>query len=467
MARVLIIDDDRMICDVMAQLMNGMGHEASCALTLKDGLKQAAATEFDVVFLDVRLPDGSGLEALPQIRETASAPEVIIMTGMSDPQGAELAIRSGAWDYVQKNFSSRDELTLLLKRALQYRREKRAAKPRPLFKPLGIVGGAPRLRACLELAAQAAASEANTLITGETGTGKELFARAIHDNSARSNRSFVVVDCTVLPETLVESLLFGHEKGAFTGADQVREGLVKQAHGGTLFLDEVGELPLTVQKAFLRVLQEHRFRPLGGKSEIESEFRLVAATHRDLDKMVREGQFRQDLLFRLRSLVIELPPLRDRSEDIPELLLDHMARLCRRYGMGTKGFSPDFLAALRSHNWPGNVRELFNAVERALVAAQNEPTLFPKHLPTEIRIELTRRSLHEQGSAPAVPLETSGAFPSWRTTREAGLSRLESQYLADLLAYAGGDVNRACEISGLKRSRLYQLIKKHELLGRD
>ena len=195
--------------------------------------------------------------------------------------------------------------------------------------------------------AQAAGSDVNVFITGETGTGKELFARAVHENSPRARGNFVVVDCTALPETLVESLLFGHEKGTFTGAEKARDGLVRQAHCGTLFLDEVGELPLNMQKAFLRVLQERRFRPLGGSREIESDFRLVAATNRNLDQMVRAGQFREDLLFRLRSYVIELPPLRERPEDLQELARFYADRFCERYGLPSKGFSPDFIRTLQ------------------------------------------------------------------------------------------------------------------------
>jgi len=201
------------------------------------------------------------------------------------------------------------------------------------------------LEACLDLVAQIANSRVNVLITGETGTGKENFAKAIHKNSSRAGKNFVVVDCTALPETLVESMLFGHEKGAFTGAEKARVGLIKEADGGTLFLDEVGELPLIVQKDFLRVLQENRFRPLGSNKEIESDFRLVSATNRDLERMVESGQFRKDLFFRLQSVIIELPPLRNRPRDIKDLAIHYVVKLCERYGMETKGFST--LRALR------------------------------------------------------------------------------------------------------------------------
>ena len=235
-----------------------------------------------MVFLDVRMPDGDGLAMLPLIQAARSAPEIIIMTGFGNASGAELAITSGAWDYIEKG-SSVKEITLSLVRALEYRKQKRSSNSTRnvvMLKRDAIIGISPAIKACLEQVAQAAECDASVLVTGETGSGKELFARAIHENSRRAPKPFVVVDCAALPDTLVESLLFGHEKGAFTGAEQSRSGLVAQANGGTLFLDEVGELPLSMQKAFLRVLQEHRFRPVGSHREVCSDFRLVAATNR-------------------------------------------------------------------------------------------------------------------------------------------------------------------------------------------
>lgn len=461
MANVLIIDDDEMIHKMLLPVVEHMGHDVTSAFTFGDGLKEAVSGTFDVVYLDVRLPDGNGLDALPSMRKIASPPEVIIITAAGDPDGAELAIKNGAWDYVQKPLSTKD-VTLQLSRVLQYREEKKASKPPVVLKHEGIIGSSPQLKGCLNLVAHAAGNEASVLITGETGTGKELFACAVHDNSRRAHKNFVVVDCAALPETLVESVLFGHDKGAFTGADRAKEGLVKQADGGTLFLDEVGELPLSVQKAFLRVLQEHRFRPVGGKQEVQSNFRLIAATNRDLDQMVGSGQFRKDLLFRLRSMAIELPPLREQPEDIKELALYHMAKLCESYGIGTKGFSPEFLETLTAYDWPGNTRELVNTLERALAAVQDEATLFPKHLPTHIRVQLARASVKVKGK----PKEKAGPthkFPGLRDFREAGIASLEQQYLQDLMLLTKGDIKEACRISGLSRSRLYGLLKKHKI----
>ncbi|MCU0578932.1 MAG: sigma-54 dependent transcriptional regulator [Desulfobacterota bacterium] len=465
MATVLIIDDERMVCDSLSKIVQRMGHEVTCSYTVRDGLDQAASGGFDVVFLDVNLPDGNGLEALPQIQSGSSNPEVIIMTGFGDPDGAELAIRNGAWDYIEKP-SSIKEIALPFLRALQYREEKKSKKETLLLQREGIVGSSPALRNALDLLARAAGSEVNVLLTGETGTGKELFALAIHRNSPRGKKNFTVVDCTAIPESLVESILFGYEKGAFTGADRPHEGLIKQAHGGTLFLDEVGELPLSMQKAFLRVLQEHRFRPLRGKQEQESDFRLVAATNRNLAKMVEAGTFRQDLLYRLQSFVIELPPLRERRDDIQELALFYLAKLSRQYGTGIKGFSPEFLDALWSYPWPGNVRELFQTLERAFAAARNEPTLFPKHLPRDLLIQLTQEKLGRQMPVPETASEkkiSRSPLAEFKAVREKALADIERNYLRELVLQTRGNAEDACRVSGLSRARLYELLKKHRL----
>jgi len=261
MASVLIIDDDKLICDWIANVVTRLGHHPVSTHLLREGLRKVQSEPFDIVFLDVQMPDGSGLEIMPKIKAARSSPEIIVITGLGDPDEAELAIKTGAWDYLEKP-ASFDAIKLPILRALEYRAERKSGKPPVVLKRNAIIGDSEKITSCLELLAQAAGSDANVLITGETGTGKELFAKAVHYNSSRAKRNFVVVDCTSLPETLVESVLFGHERGAFTGADRSQEGLIKQADGGTLFLDEIGELPFLVQKRFLRVIQEHRFRPV-------------------------------------------------------------------------------------------------------------------------------------------------------------------------------------------------------------
>lgn len=465
MANVLIIDDDKLICDSIAKVIKSMGHNPACAYTLKEGLEKARSVGFSVIFLDVRMPDGSGLDILRDIQKTSSSPEVIIITGYGDPDGAELAIQNGAWDYIEKPLSVR-EIKLPLTRALQYHTEKKRASSSVSLKRKGIVGESVQISSCLDTIAQAATSDANVLIMGETGTGKELFAWAVHQNSARANDNFVVVDCAALPETLVESVLFGHRKGAFTGADRTQEGLIKQADKGTLFLDEVGELPLPVQRSFLRVLQERSFRPVGGKQEVRSDFRLVAATNRDLEKMVREGKFREDLLHRLRTLVIKLPPLREITEDLEELVTYYIRKLCNKYKMNIKGISPGFWDVLRSYDWPGNTRELIQALESAIIAGQMESTLFPKHLPHHIRIKLARASVRnrkDKRMSLRKEAESSNDLPTLQDMRDAAVADVEKQYFNDLMMITGSDIKQACRISGLSRSRLYTLLKKHNI----
>lgn len=462
MPNILIIDDDKMLCEMLSRKLEYMGHTPTCAYTLSDGMRCAADTDFDVVFLDVRLPDGDGLKALPDFKSTRARPEIIIITGEGDPDGAEIAVKTGAWDYIEKPLSMK-EISLQLAQALKYREEKLSQKASIQIRHENIVGNSPNLTACLELAAQSAGTDANVLISGETGTGKELFARAIHDNSSRAGENFVVVDCASLPETLVESMLFGHAKGAFTGADHPRSGLIKEADGGTLFLDEIGELPASMQKTFLRVLQEHRFRPIGDKKEVYSNFRLIAATNRNLEKMCHDKRFRKDLLFRLRTIEINLPSLTARKDDIESLILHFISKGCKRYGMGIKGFSPEFLSALENYDWPGNVRELANAIDGAICHAQNQNVLYPTHLPTHVRIELARTSvrppvknpglLREPGENPEAP------YPSLK----ALIEETEKAYLQKILHVTGGDIQKACRISGLSRSRLYVRLKKFDL----
>jgi two-component system NtrC family response regulator len=461
-ARVLIIDEDRTICGWIAKAITRLGHQSCCSHTLKEGIRQIEADSFDIVFIDVRLPDGSGLDIMPRIKLSRSSPEIIVITALGDPDEAEQALRNGAWDYVEKP-ASFEAIRLPLSRALEYRAERKSVKSPVVLQRRDIIGNSPKIIACLEVLSQAAGSDVNVLITGETGTGKELFAKAIHSNSSRAKKNFVVVDCTALPETLVESVLFGHARGSFTGAERSEEGLVKQADGGTLFLDEIGELPFLIQKRFLRVIQEHRFRPVGAHQEVTSNFRLVAATNRNLEDMVRQGRFREDLFFRLRTLHVDLPPLRELPEDIRELTIHYMNFLCERFGIPGKATSPEFWTVMTEYHWPGNVRELIQALEKALLSAKKEPMLFPKHLPTYIRIQVARNSFRKKPSPPAAsaahPL-VSKELPSWKEIRKAAVSEAGQKYLRDVLSFTGGDINKACRISGLSRSRFYALLRK-------
>ncbi|MGD9608661.1 MAG: sigma-54-dependent transcriptional regulator [Desulfovibrionaceae bacterium] len=475
MANVLVIDDDTHIREVCKLVIEGMGHEVTACPSLTKGVEALDRSAFDVVYLDVDLPDGNGLLSIPRIIERDRAPEVIIFTGASYPNGAELAIKNGAWDYIEKPATA-ETMTLPLIRALQYRKEKFAHRPPTVaLKREGIIGNSNRMVSCLDLVAQAANTDANTLITGETGTGKELFARAIHDNSDRAQGPFVVVDCSSLTETLIESVLFGHAKGAFTGAEKKQEGLIKQADKGTLFLDEVGELPFAQQKAFLRVLQERRFRPVGAKEEETSDFRLVAATNKDLEAMVTAGDFRNDLLFRLRTMHIHIPPLRMRDEDVRGLTIHYMNAICKKYKLPLKGFSPEFLDCLQEYDWPGNVRELVNIMENVIVRAQLEPTLYPKHLPPEVRISVMSGKRHEttNGLEPEiVPSPTTPAAPCepgelQLTAFDEYKKETEYRYFKALMQNTGADIHKACEVSQLGKQSLYRYLRIHGISTRS
>jgi len=385
MAKVLIIDDDFDLCKILLKSLKRIEHDVHYALTLNQGLDKLFSNEFDVVFLDVNLPDGNGVEAIEIIKKHDMPPEIIIMTGDSDPQGAEFAMKSRVWDYIQKG-KSHKEFQFSMIRALEYRKQKQSKLQKNRLNVKSVIGKSPQIKTCLKKVAKAVNNDVPVLITGETGTGKEVFAKAVHENSQRSSNDFIVVDCASLPEHLVESILFGHVAGAFTSADSDRTGLIKMADKGTLFLDEVGELPLTIQKKFLRVLQEKKFRPVGGKKEVESDFRLISATLRDISKMVEQGSFREDFYFRITSLIIEIPPLRDRKTDISLLVAHYMDRKNTLFDQSPHKISKDFIKSLEEYNWPGNVRELFNTIDYAGSDAFNESILFSKHLPDNIRI---------------------------------------------------------------------------------
>ncbi len=483
MAKILVVDDDKVLCEMLTDRLGRIGHDAVFETTIAGAKKRAFSEEFELIFLDVQLPDGNGLAELSELKKAPSEPEVIIITGKGDPDGAELAIKSGAWDYLEKSTAVTDML-LPLSRVLQYQKAKRSAVQHTVaLQRQSIIGSSRQLTKCLNQVAKMSASDSNVLITGETGVGKDLFAKVVHDNSKRVGKNFVVVDCASLPETLVESTLFGHEKGSFTGANAAKSGLVKQADGGTLFLDEIGELSLAIQKKFLRALQAHQFRPVGSSVELFSNFRLIAATNKDLEQMVAEKTFRSDLLFRLKTMTIELPPLKDRAGDIKEIAIYYLNRLSKKYEIDSKGFSPDFFEAIISYNWPGNVRELVNTMEVALNNALHEPILYSKHLPDNIRIYLLKSSVGHNSSetsseivegvegqkGAAHKVKDNQDLPLFREYRDLALANAERKYLERLIRHTRGNIKEACKLSGLGRTRLYTLMKKHNIsrLGWD
>lgn len=463
MINILIIDDDKQICLLLSKIIKRLGHQSCFVHTITEALESCSVDNWDLILLDLELPDGNGLSILPNLLKAPSSPEVIIITGTGNIKGAELAFKHGAWDFIPKPINP-DKVTLSITRALEYRSEKQAVTIPKLLSRQGIVGESSALKACLEMVAQAAITEAGVLITGETGTGKELISEAIHKNSSRAEGRFVVVDCASLPESLIESALFGHVKGAFTGAGTNHVGMIKQAEFGTLFLDEVGELPLSTQKTFLRVLQERSFRPIGGDVEIQSDFRIVAATNQDLDAMVKAGTFRKDLMYRLRSITINLPPLRERDNDIMSLVMHYLEQQCLSTGLILKGCSPDFIKTLQNYDWPGNIRELLNALDHALAIVGKAPVLYPIHLPTQIRLPqlngyLTNDTTVNKGSA-GLQLQND-RLPQIQKFRTTIVECAERDYLLELMRRTKGQIKEACKISGLSKSRLHAIMKKY------
>ena len=463
--RLIIIDDNEQLCRAMMKLAHRMGLEAAYETSLRKGLQKTRSEHPDIVFLDVNLPDGNGLEAIPEFRKISFPPEIIILTGYPHKEGAQIAIENQAWDYLQKD-SSFQNVKLSIMRAIQYREQKKATRPKISLKREGIIGKSGRINICLEQVFQASQQDNSVLIKGETGTGKELFARAIHANSSREQGNFVVVDCSALPDHLVESTLFGHKKGAFTGAETHHEGLVVQANQGTLFLDEIGELPLNVQKNFLRVLQEKKFRPVGDSTEVSSDFRLICATHRDLHDMIANKKFRQDLYFRIQALTIQLPPLRKRKEDISLLVMHRMMHCCRLYCSQPHGVTPEFLEACQAYSWPGNVRELFNTIDSVHAKALNEAVLFARHLPPDIRShafqEIFERNSNHQSIAPHPPTDPEEATQERLPFKEY-MDEMRHDYIKGLIKDVQGDVTAACKMSGISRGHLYDLLKKYDI----
>ena len=478
MEHMLIIDDDKETCETMESLISRLGYQCDMAHDLKTGLALLEQQNYDVLFLDVCLPDGNGLEILPDIMAKPEPPEVVILTGRGDPDGAELAIKGGVWDYLLKP-SSVKEIRLTLDRALKYHKEKQTRAEQGKLEFNQVIGKSQRIQASLQLTAKAAHSDAYVLITGETGTGKELFASTIHENSKRASGQFVVVDCASLTESLVESTLFGYRKGAFTGAHTDRLGLIKLADGGTLFLDEVGEMPLSIQKVFLRVLQEQHFRPVGDHQQLSSNFRLIAATNRDLDTMVELGTFRRDLLFRMKTIRIHLPALRNRTEDIEDLLYARMEYLGKKFGLSPKNLGEDFLDTLQRYTWPGNVRELFNILERAMIDAGEEDTLYAVHLSRDLRIKVAKSQIQQMTGSGELSEQDDrpgndgvlkigqrifedifdSPLPSLKEFKGAA----EKVYLSELIRQCEGNVSQILKKSGLSRSHFYLLLKKNSL----
>ena len=463
---VLIVDSDAEAAGKLKQILVGEGLGARVAASAKEALASLEERAFDVLIVDQTLPDARGSELLTSVVERFPGIAVLIAASGASAADAVEAMRRGAADFVQKPYD-KDEISFVLQKALEVV-ARHIEEPPPAAVPSGLIAGSsPAMAEAMALLERAAAGSALVLVRGESGTGKELVARAIHEKSPRSGKAFVKIDCASLPETLLESELFGHEKGAFTGAVARKPGRVELADGGTLFLDEIGELTLPLQAKLLRLLQDREFERLGSTKTIKVDVRVVAATHRDLETMVERGSFRQDLFYRLNVVPLWLPPLRTRRDDI-ELLARHFCKVFgRANGRPTLELDPAAIRALRGQRWPGNVRQLQNFVERLVVLAEND-----RIVEADVRNELGRqvRFVTQPGSGmgaqPRLPTQP-GALQQPASVvgpLNAEMRAAERKALERALRQAKGNRSLAARLLGVGRSTLYAKLEEHGLI---
>jgi DNA-binding NtrC family response regulator len=392
--RILVVDDDPLLRDFLAETLNRTGYSVSLASTGEEALEKIRKEDCDIILSDVRMPNMDGMELLKTAKTSLPDAKVVMMTAYGTVQNAVEAMKLGAFDYVMKPFSI-DEIELVLKRAIEHRQlllENRLLRSEVICKYRfdNIVGKSPQMQKIFELVETVAARKATVLITGESGTGKELIAKAIHYNSPRRDGPFIRINCAALPEGLVESELFGHEKGSFTGAIRQSRGRFELADGGTLLLDEISEISLHLQGKMLRVLQEREFERVGSGIPIQVDVRIIATSNRDLKKRINDGEFREDLFFRLNVVPIHIAPLRERKEDIPSLAEHFLKKYNEENNCNIQGISPKAYQMFMEYSWPGNVRELENYIERAVVTAKGK-TLTPRDFPKELtfgRVEM-------------------------------------------------------------------------------
>lgn len=458
MERILIIDDEADMVETCRRILEGAGYQCLSTIDAQEALRLLGSERPDLLLTDLRMPEMDGMEMLRRAHEIDSQMPVVMLTAYATLESAVAAVKGGAFDYLSKPFTV-DQLRVTVQRALRRRRLELEnlnlrEQLRGIYGFENIIGRSVALREVIELVRKAARSDANILVIGESGTGKELIARAIHANSPRSAAPFVPVDCASLPENLLESELFGHEKGAFTGAAAAKPGLMETANRGTLFLDEIGELPLGLQVKLLRALQERQIRRVGGTRQIDVDIRVVSATNRDVRTAVAEGKFREDLFYRIDVIDISLPPLRDRQGDIELLAMSFLKKYAGTGECILKGFEPEAMAALETYRWPGNVRELQNVVERACALADREI------------IALTDLPAHVRTLAPRAEQPPPAEVTTRLTLKEAKdrwISQLEAAYVTEVLKREGGNVSQAARKAGVDRKTLHRLLHKHSI----
>ncbi|MBD3844450.1 DNA-binding NtrC family response regulator [Bosea sp. OAE752] len=444
---VLIVDDEARLADVLAAALEDLGYRTTAVDNARAALQELEQARFDLVLTDLRLPVMDGRELLQEVRKHWPEIPVVIITAFATVRDAVDLVKEGAFDYIAKPFEM-DEVAATVRRALRLSdvvrdndRLRSELEGRYSFETL--IGSSAPFRRVIEQVTEVCETRATVMLSGESGTGKEVVARAIHFNSPRRNKPFVAVNCAAIPETLLESELFGHVKGAFTGALSNRIGRFAAADGGTLFLDEIGDMPVAVQAKLLRAVQERSFEPIGANRSQTVDVRLIAATHKDMRQAVAEGRFREDLFYRLNVFPIALPALRDRREDIPTLATHFLGQLSEAMGKRVIGFTPAAISAMSDHEWPGNIRELHNCVERAIIVAKS-PTIDVHDLPRDLFESSPRRG-------------DSGSIPG---DLDAELERIERDFILAALRRTGGVQVQAARLLGVAERSLWHRIKK-------
>jgi two-component system, NtrC family, response regulator AtoC len=450
-ARLLVVDDDSVTLDLLKEVLSREGYDVTVALGGEEAISRAADNFYDIVITDVRMGDKDGLEVLRAFKKLAPETTVIMITAFGTIETAIEAIRQGAFDYISKPFKL-DEIKVTIQRAFE---QKRLLNENKLYRQelLGkyqfknVIGRTPKMFQVYKTVAKVADTKSTVLLYGETGTGKELVARSLHFNSPRNDGPFVPVDCASLVESLLETEIFGHVRGAFTGALFAKRGLIEEADGGTLFLDEVSNISLSVQAKLLRFLQEHEIKRVGGTESIKVDVRVIAATNQELEPLIKEGKFREDLFYRLNVVTITLPPLRERKDDIPLLANHFLQKFSEEYGKMISHVSPEAMEVLTRYGWPGNVRELENTIERALILSAH-PIILPEDLPKKL--------LDASSASGAEPVKKEGE-PS---DKPLSLKDVEKSYVMQVLRETKGNKTKAAEILGITRATLYQIIEK-------
>jgi DNA-binding NtrC family response regulator len=453
--RVLVVDDDEGVRLALTRILESADYFCKSAENGEDALDKLRHDDFDLILSDLRMPKMDGMALLAAVAKLGRPPVTIVVTAHGETNLAIEATRLGAYDFLCKPID-RQHLLLAVARALEHGRllamnqklSRRLAHP-PTFEHL--IGKSPAMLEIFRMVAQVAPTDAVVLLTGESGTGKEQIAKALHNRSLRRDQRFNVVDCGAIPENLVESVLFGHKRGAFTGADRDHAGLLGYSDGGTVFFDEIGELPIHLQAKLLRVIQERCFTPVGGNETVSVDIRIIAATNRDLKEEVRKGGFREDLYYRINVIPIHLPPLRERGDDVAALALHFLDEFSERFP-NVSGFAPQALEQLRGYAWPGNVRELRNAVERAISLSAG-PLIQVEDLPPQLREIVT------EGLRPSSSPENSSSLEDYESFRR----KSDRDYLSRLLVLEGGNVSRAAQHAGISRKVLYKLLEDNDL----